>query len=368
MRKITFFFALMVTMVTTAFAQGSEVIDLASNADAMLYSNAPCKVTTWGDDFKGWHVLFDNDASTFFHSDYSGDDSVDGLDHYLRVDMGEDNSVSLFTFTFTTRNTNSDVNSPTTIVVEGSNVADGEYTEIATLSGLPTTNSAVYTSETLGSEDVAYRYIRYRVTATKTNQAPAGHVFFFISEFGMSKVKAGAVKANVEYTYTFNGKTIGSASMAAFVGDAYPEPANVPFGYYAETPAGLIEGNVAKEIECVVKLPFEYAETVDAIDTWYYIQMHSNNKKYIQYVDGENSIEWLDAEVAEGEENSYIWAFVGTPATGFKLVNYAATVEKALCGNGEGNPAMGAFADGINWVAAASDIVGDALLLAVSWW
>ena len=89
MRKITFFFALMVTMVTTAFAQGSEVIDIASNADAMLYSNAPCKVTTWGDDFKGWHVLFDDDASTIFHSDYSGDNSVDGLDHYLRVDMGE---------------------------------------------------------------------------------------------------------------------------------------------------------------------------------------------------------------------------------------------------------------------------------------
>ena len=47
----------------------------------------------------------------------AGINSVDGLDHYLRVDMGEGNSVSLFTFTFTTRNTNSEVNSPTTIVV-----------------------------------------------------------------------------------------------------------------------------------------------------------------------------------------------------------------------------------------------------------
>ena len=130
MKKFTLFLALMVTMVTSAFAQGSEVIDIASNADAMLYSNAPCKVTTWGDDFKGWHVLFDNDPSTFFHSDYSGDPSVDGLDHYWRVDMGEGNSVSLFTFTFTTRSSNCDVNSPTTIVVEGSNEADGEYTEI----------------------------------------------------------------------------------------------------------------------------------------------------------------------------------------------------------------------------------------------
>ena len=359
MRKFTFFLALMVTMVTSAFAQGSEVIDIASNADAMLYSNAPCKVTTWGDDFKGWHVLFDDDASTFFHSDYSGDDSVDGLDHYLRVDMGEGNSVSLFTFTFTTRNKNCDVNSPTTIVVEGSNEADGEYSEIATLSGLPTTNSTVYTSETLGSEDAAYRYIRYRVTETKTNQTQGGKVFFFIAEFGMSKVKAGAVLANIKYTYTYNGETIGSATASAFVGDAYPEPTNVPFGYFAETPAGVVEGDVELPIECTLKLPFEYAETVDAIKTWYYIQMHSNSKKYIQYVEGENSIEWLDAEVAEGEENSYIWAFVGTPANGFKLVNYAAKVEMALCGNGEGNPAMGAYADGINWIPAASDEAGD---------
>ena len=329
MRKITLFFSLMVAMVTTAFAQGSEVIDIASNADAMLYSNAPCKVTTWGDDFKGWHVLFDDDASTFFHSDYSGDNSIDGLDHYLRVDMGEGNSVSLFTFTFTTRNQNCEVNSPTTIVVEGSNEADGEYTEIATLSGLPTTNSTVYTSETLGSEDVAYRYIRYRVTATKTNQAHAGHVFFFISEFGMTKVQAGAVKANVEYTYTFNGKVIGGASITTFVGDAYPEPTNVPFGYYAEAPAGVVEGDDAKEIECVVKLPFEAAASVDAIEKWYNVSIKATDPHYFQYFDGQENVKLVKA-VAEGEENNSLWAFVGDMENGFMLVNYAAGVQKVL--------------------------------------
>ena len=360
MRKFTLFLALMVTMVTSAFAQGSEVIDIASNADAMLYSNAPCKVTTWGDDFKGWHVLFDNDPSTFFHSDYSGDPSVDGLDHYWRVDMGEGNSVSLFTFTFTTRNTNCEVNSPTTIVVEGSNEADGEYTEIATLSGLPTTNSTVYTSETLGSEDVAYRYIRYRVTETKTNQKQGGKVFFFIAEFGMSKVKAGAVLANIQYTYTYNGEVIGSATATAFVGDAYPEPTNVPFGYHAATPEGVVEGDVEKVIECTENLPFKYAATVDAIETWYYMQMHSNSKKYIQYVEGASSLEWADAEVAEGEEDSYTWAFVGSAADGFKLVNYAAGTELAVCSDGSNDPALGAFADAVNWTPAASDIPGEA--------
>ena len=188
MRKITLFLmSLFLTVGAMAQSYTFEMIDIKSNADAMLYSNAPCKVTDWGDQFVGWHVLFDNEASTFFHSDYSGDPSVDGLDHYLRVDMGEGNSVSLFTFTFTTRNTNCTVNSPTTIVVEGSNEANGTYTEIATLSGLPTTNSTVYTSGVLGNENVAYRYIRYRVTQTASNQTKGGKVFFFIAEFGMSK-------------------------------------------------------------------------------------------------------------------------------------------------------------------------------------
>ena len=179
--------SLFLTVGAMAQSYTFEVIDIKSNADAMLYSNAPCKVADWGDQFVGWHVLFDDNTGTFFHSDYSGDPSVDGLDHYLRVDMGENNSISQFTFTFKTRNTNCTVNSPTTIVVEGSNAADGSYTEIATLTGLPTTNSTLYTSPVLGSEGVSYRYIRYRVTATQSGQTKGGKVFFFIAEFGMSK-------------------------------------------------------------------------------------------------------------------------------------------------------------------------------------
>ena len=45
-------------------------IDIASNADEMLYSNAYCtQVGTGGDKFQGWHVLFDDNTGTFFHSE-----------------------------------------------------------------------------------------------------------------------------------------------------------------------------------------------------------------------------------------------------------------------------------------------------------
>ena len=166
-------------------------IDLASNADAMLYSNAKCKVTQYGDQFTSWDVLFDGSDDTFFHSDYSGADSEDGLDHYLRVDMGAGNAVTVFQFNYQNRNKNCEWQAPATIVVEGSNEANGQYTTIAILSDLPTENSATYESPLLGNGN-AYRYIRLRVTATNNGDSKGGHVFFFISELAMYQQTAPA--------------------------------------------------------------------------------------------------------------------------------------------------------------------------------
>ena len=160
-------------------------LPLASNADAMLYSNATCKTEEWGDQFTSWNVLFDNDPATIFHSDYSKTESEDGLEHYIRVDMGEGNEVSTFTFTYRNRNKNSDVNAPKTIIVEGSDQSTGKYTQIARLTNLSSTNSYIYESESLLGNGENYRYIRYRVTETQQNQLNVEHPFFFISEFGM---------------------------------------------------------------------------------------------------------------------------------------------------------------------------------------
>ena len=160
----------------------------------MLYSNAACTNTAWGDEFKSWTVLFDDNTETIFHSEYdngTGLTSVDGLDHYLRVDLGEGNELAQFAFTFTTRSKNCEVNSPTTIVVEGCNEANGEYTELTTITDIPQVNSYKYESAIITSADnTAYRYIRFRVTATGSMQTDGGgKIFFFISEFGMSKVE-----------------------------------------------------------------------------------------------------------------------------------------------------------------------------------
>ena len=163
-------------------------IDLKNNTDK-LYCNAPCTNTSWGDQFEGhWEYLFDNNHGTILHSEYGGSTSVDGLDHYIRVDMGEGNTIQTLQFTIGTRNKNCTVNSPTTIVVEGCNEPDGTYEEIKTVTGIPQENSYTYTSAPL-TNGKAYRYIRYRVTATNSMQKDGGNkVFFFIAEFGMSSV------------------------------------------------------------------------------------------------------------------------------------------------------------------------------------
>ena len=166
-------------------------IDIANNADAMLYTNAPCTNTTYGDQFQGWHVLFDNNPNTIFHSEYNRVESADGLDHYLRVDMGENKTVGKFTFTYTVRGNDASY-TPSRIVVEGANEPNGDYTEIAVLTNLPRNMGAVYESDILGKDDEGYRYIRYRVTETVYNKKVYNHPYFYFAEFGM----AGCVKNN----------------------------------------------------------------------------------------------------------------------------------------------------------------------------
>ena len=158
-------------------------IDLASNADDMLYSNAYC--TMPGDEFIGWHVLFDNDPSTFFHSEWGSTNSSDGLEHYLRIDLGEGNEIENFSFTYTNR-MYINYGAPKTIIVEGSDIADGPYTEIATLTDLQDKAGEVYNSPIIGNGN-KYRFIRFRVTETQGNQQYSNHPFFYISEFGMTE-------------------------------------------------------------------------------------------------------------------------------------------------------------------------------------
>ena len=211
----------------------SKPINIADNADAMLYTNAPCTNTKYGDQFVGWHVLFDDNANTFFHSEYSDNvDSADGLEHYLRVDMGEGKSLNKFSFSYTVRG-NQAWCTPQVIVVEGSNDADGEYDEIAILTDLPKDKGARYYSEILGN-GTSYRYIRYRVIETTGNEKVMGKIYFYIAEFGMTEVQQLEIEEKThmpDYDVMVNGCFVKNKYMVYyFVGAKLVHSVEVAYG------------------------------------------------------------------------------------------------------------------------------------------
>ena len=151
-----------------------------------------------------------DDANTFFHSEYSDNvDSADGLEHYLRVDMGKGKSLEEFSFSYTVRGNNA-WHTPKVIVVEGSNDADGEYAEIAKLTDLPSDKGDRYNSEILGN-GTPYRYIRYRVIETPGNDKVMGKPYFYIAEFGMTEVQRFEIEETNQmpaYDVVVNGRFV----------------------------------------------------------------------------------------------------------------------------------------------------------------
>ncbi len=119
-------------------------------------------------------------SSTYFHTDYSGSNSSDGLDHYINVNLGV--QTSDFEFTYTNR-PNTDSNYATEMTVLGS--TDGTtYEEITSLTDLPAQNGATYTKRITTNK--VYSYLRFMVTKNSSNTKKGGHYFFHMAEFDLT--------------------------------------------------------------------------------------------------------------------------------------------------------------------------------------
>jgi len=152
----------------------------------MLFSNAKCKSDQYGDQFTSFSVLIDDDVQTYFHSDYSGANTSDKLDHYIGIDLGEGKSLNSIQMTWTNRDvtgSNASVTNPETVRIQGSN-DNSKYTTLATLSGLPSGSGASYSSPVI-SDGNDYRYFRMMVTEG-AGDAGYSHEYFAISEIGLN--------------------------------------------------------------------------------------------------------------------------------------------------------------------------------------
>lgn len=163
------------------------------NAPYYLYCNADGTETNGSGDKLGVTALLDNDANTHLHTTYGDNAQDDNLDHYLRLDMGKNEAMMSFKFSYIGRSSNSN-NDPSTMVIEGCNTLDGEWAEIVTLTGLPTDGDGVQYNSELIESDKAYRYIRFMVTKTQNGSTNNGHPFFVLSKFSVTACKTIEVK------------------------------------------------------------------------------------------------------------------------------------------------------------------------------
>ena len=143
----------------------------------------------------------------------------------------------------------------------------------------------------------------------------------------------------VTYTYEFiyEGKSYGTQEMRGIVGTPYATP-ELPVGVVGTVPEGNIEENVAGttiEVPCTLSnCPVEFAADANSITKWYYLRLHSNQTKYIQYLEGQNFIEWKDASFGAEEIDSHLWGLVGNPFEA-KLISKAANAGVVSTGTGD---------------------------------
>ena len=163
--------------------------------DGYLYCNAPY-LASQNDDYspasEGYWLL-DGKYTTYLHTDYSN--NAPDEDHYLRVYVGENGGLDAFKFNYSTRGGDGVyVGNPATLVVEGSNTENGSYTAIATLTKSDAQNPLLtgggaqkhYVSNVFNN--VNYKYIRFRVTENEGKQKSNKHYWFYMSEFGVTKL------------------------------------------------------------------------------------------------------------------------------------------------------------------------------------
>lgn len=224
-------------------------------------------------------------------------------------------------------------------------------------------SNTAFTIEGTDAEGYTISQNDYTTDGNKTKaQTIDGVTYLFNNDATGNKWKLQEVDLNaltpvtVNYSLKYNGEERATQSVETKLAMPYPEvTAELPYGVVANRPVGnikpseVVDGVVSKEIQLTTNLPFVAASEPGSITKWYYMKMHSNNRKYIQNINDEY-LEWADGEMDLTSIDSYTWAFVGNPFDGFKMVNKASGLNKAVLSTGSGNPSMTAYADATAFV------------------
>lgn len=171
---------------------------------------------------------------------------------------------------------------------------------------------------------------------------------------------------DVTYNYTINGTQVGTYSVKAVSGNAYPTPGNLPDFVTATAPEGTVAENTTKTIEVnISNYPFKFSLNESDTPEWGYLTGNISTDARKLFTNNTTSIVRLAANAAY--QNSTLngiaddlWRMVGNPFSGFKIMNKSGKcLVKATGGNGATYTDASATASDNLWKVYGGDIIGE---------
>lgn len=171
---------------------------------------------------------------------------------------------------------------------------------------------------------------------------------------------------DVTYNYTINGTQVGTYSVKAVSGNAYPTPGNLPDFVTATAPEGTVAENTTKTIEVnISNYPFKFSLNESDTPEWGYLTGNISTDARKLFTNNTTSIVRSVANAAY--QNSTLngiaddlWCMVGNPFSGFKIMNKSGKcLVKAASGNGATYTDASATASDNLWKVYGGDIIGE---------
>lgn len=171
---------------------------------------------------------------------------------------------------------------------------------------------------------------------------------------------------DVTYNYTINGTQVGTYSVKAVSGNAYPTPGNLPDFVTATAPEGTVAENTTNTIEVnISNYPFKFSLNESDTPEWGYLTGNISTDARKLFTNNTTSIVRSAANAAY--QNSTLngikddlWRMVGDPFKGFKIMNKSGKcLVKAASGNGATYTDASATASDNLWKVYGGDIIGE---------
>lgn len=196
----------------------------------------------------------------------------------------------------------------------------------------------------------------WRYDANPTNGEIAKFKFFELIEGDVA----------ITYNYTINGTQVGTYSVTAVSGLAYPTPGNLPDFVTATAPEGTVTEATTKDIAVdISNYPFKFSLNESDTPEWGYLTGNISTADRKLFTNSTTSIVRSAANAAY--QNSTLngiahdlWRMVGNPFSGFKIMNKSGKCfVKAASGNGATYADASATESDNLWKVYGGDVINE---------